>query len=180
MWRRGGGCKKLSQDKVKCNLWLGTGKRLLSDSAANTGVRIPYKRCAFACVTCPILSAHRTHTHARAHAPHSAPLHPGTTPALVLSVLRAHSRTPFRSCVGTESLCIHRTSCCYERLTMLGVLHRHVDTFARRITTHVGAHEWVGCDSDGTRRTGVAHSLGARAECLRGVGEPPHDWPGTP
>ena len=44
MWRRGGGCKNLSYDSVKCNMWLGTEKRLPlglpSATVTNPGARL--------------------------------------------------------------------------------------------------------------------------------------------
>ena len=83
---------------------------------------------------------------------------------------RRYARAPFRSSGGGR-ISLHTphvvAAMCGRRCG--GWRHQHVDTFARRITTHVGAHDGSGATRTGYGERGVAHSLGARAECLLGA-----------
>ena len=73
----------------------------------------PCKRCASACVACPILSAHpNAHTHQGIRISFCASP-PVRRPPLSY---RGYARAPYRSCVGTLNLFAYTARrCCYVR-----------------------------------------------------------------
>ena len=100
-------------------------------------------------------------------------LRPRSSPLACLGATRA------RVSLGWgDSLCTQTTPCI---LVLCGTVtapsacgHR-----SRVASRHMwGTHDGSGATRMGHGERGVAHSSGARAECLQGVGEPAHDCPG--